>query len=179
MNEKEALSLVGIALANFPALQEKDMRPTAALWAKMLADVPYEVGEKALIYVLTTAKYFPTVAEIREAVVKVSAPEMPTPLEAWAIARKIAEKYSPAYMREGDYEKAMRELPAPIRKVVQSIGWREFCFGDEFIQNRFFKAYEIEVKREQERRQLGGLLQLPKPEEPGERRLKAINGGKK
>lgn len=175
MNEKEALNLLGLALANFPGMQEKDMRPTAGLWSKMLSDVPYAIGEQALLYVLTTAKFFPTIAEIREAAIKVSSPELPTPLEALAVARKIARKYSPAYLREGDYKKAMAKMPEPVRRVVQSIGWREFCFGDEYMQSRFLKAYEVEVKREQERLRLGNLLQLPEPE----RKLRAIDGGKK
>lgn len=60
----------------------------------MLTDVPYEVGEQALLYVLSTAKFFPTVAEIRAAIVKVSTPDLPSPMEAWSIGRKIANKYS-------------------------------------------------------------------------------------
>lgn len=176
MNEKEALSLVGIALANFPTLQEKDMRPTAALWAKMLSDVPYQIAEQALLYVLSTAKFFPTIAEIREAVVKITTPEMPSPMEAWAIGRKIAKKYSPARMMDGDFEKAKEETPEIIWRVIQYIGWRDFCFyGDDYMRSRFLKTYEVEVKREQERLRLGNLLQLPEPE----RKLRAIDGGKK
>jgi hypothetical protein len=176
VNEKEALNLVGLVLANFPNMQEKDMRPTAALWCKMLADVPYQTAEQALLYVLSTAKFFPTIAEIREAVVKITTPELPAPMEAWAIGRRIAKKYSPARMMEGDYEKAKNETPPLIWRVIGYIGWRDFCFyGDDYMRNRFVKAYEIEVKREQERMRLGGLIQLPEPE----RRLKAIDGGKK
>ncbi len=176
MNEKEALNLLGLTLANFPNMQEKDMRPTANLWAKMLSDVPYKTAEQALLYVLSTAKFFPTIAEIREAVVKISTPELPAPMEAWAIGRKIAKRYSPARMMEGDYKKAAAECPSIIWQVIQYIGWRDFCFfGDDYMRSRFIKAYEIEVKREQERMRLGGLIQLPEPE----RNLKAIDGGKK
>lgn len=176
MNEKEALNLVGLVLANFPNMQEKDMRPTAALWCKMLSDVPYQTAEQALLYVLSTAKFFPTVAEIREAVVKITTPELPAPMEAWAIGRRIAKKYSPARMMDGDFEKAKAITPPLIWRVIEYIGWRDFCFyGDDYMRSRFVKAYEIEVKREQERMRLGGLMQLPEPE----RRLKAIDGGKK
>jgi hypothetical protein len=176
VNEKEALNLVGLVLANFPNMQEKDMRPTAALWCKMLSDVPYQTAEQALLYVLSTAKFFPTVAEIREAVVKITTPELPAPMEAWAIGRRIAKKYSPARMMDGDFEKAKAITPPLIWRVIEYIGWRDFCFyGDDYMRSRFVKAYEIEVKREQERMHLGGLIQLPEPE----RKLKAIDGGKK
>jgi hypothetical protein len=77
MNQQEAAKLVAFALANFPTMQERDMKPTAVLWFQMLSDIPFEVAERALMKVLATAKFFPSVAEIREAAVQITQPAIP------------------------------------------------------------------------------------------------------
>src|SRR5690554_198287 len=74
MTRSEVAKLLSLATANFPAMQERDMRPTLVLWEKMLSDLPPEVAEAALLKVLVSAKFFPTVAEIREAAVQISQP---------------------------------------------------------------------------------------------------------
>ena len=71
MNSMEVARLVALAVANYPSMQDKEMRPTAKLWQMMLSDVTYEVGEKALAKVLTVARFFPTIAEIREAIAEI------------------------------------------------------------------------------------------------------------
>ncbi len=151
MNEREALNLVGIAVANFPAMQERDMRPTAALWAKMLADVPYSVGEQALMYVLTTARFFPTVAEIREAVVKVTTPCALSPAEAWGEV-ELAIRCHGSY-GEAD---AMRVMPPGVAVVARQMGWRDICVSEniDVVRGQFLRMYEIQQRREQERAML-------------------------
>lgn len=162
MNEKEALNLVGLALANFPSLQERDMRPTAVLWLKVLKDIPYQTAEKALVYVLSTAKYFPTVAEIREAVIKISAPDMPTPMEAWGQVMDAIRKYDP-YENNGNPASPYKNMHSLVAKITKAIGWYELrtCENIGVMRAHFIKAYEIEMKRAQERALIGNLVQLP------------------
>ena len=69
MNEIEAENLLTLAVGAFPSMQDQNMGPTARIWAKVLSDIPYKVAEGALVRTLSTAKVFPTLAEIRAAVV--------------------------------------------------------------------------------------------------------------
>ena len=120
MTLKEATNLVGLAIANFPNMQEKDMRPTAKLWMQMLSDIPYSIAEKAILRSLSTAKFFPTVAEIREAAVLLTKPEIPTAIEAWGEVMNAIRRYG--YYRPNE---ALASMTPITQSIVKKIGWRE------------------------------------------------------
>lgn len=144
MTRDEAKQLVALAVANFPTLQAKDMRPTAVLWQKMLADIPYAVAEKALLKVLATCRHFPTVADIREAAAQISQPQLPSPAEAWA------EVYS-EMERCGIYRAPKFSHPA-IEKTVRALGWYDMNTSEEIgvVRAQFMRIYEQLAKRESE-----------------------------
>lgn len=159
MTPKEAMTLVGIAAANFPALQDKDLGPTAELWYRMLADVPYELAERALLKVLATVKYFPTIAEVREAVAELLEPDQLSPIEAWGLVLQAVRKYG--WNRQ---EEALKSLPEPVARVVRMLGWQDICGSTEIdvVRAHFLKAYEAQMRREKERLQVPDkLVQLP------------------
>jgi hypothetical protein len=159
MTQKEIANLVGLATANFPNMQDKDMRPTANLWLKLLGDIPYEIAENALLKVLSTAKYFPTVAEIREAAISLTTQETPSAIEGWG-------ELMVAVRRHGYYgaEAALDSLSPITRKVAEMIGWAEICHCEEIdvLRGQFRMAYEQYAKREKEAQvllpELRGLL---------------------
>jgi hypothetical protein len=140
VNLKEALRLVAWATANFPQLQERDMRPTAELWAKMLGDIPYQLAEKALMKVLATARYFPTVAEIREAAAELQHGRPMTADEAWGLVAEAVRRYG--YYRE---QEALASLPPEVAVIVRRFGWQEICACEEpdVIRGQFRRAWEI------------------------------------
>lgn len=154
MTLKESLRLVAWATANFPQLQERDMRPTAELWAKMLEDVPYEIAEKALVKVLATAKYFPTVAELREAVAELRNGQQITALEAWGLVIEAVKKYG--YYRQ---EEALASLPPEVSAFVRRFGWEDICCSEEpdVVRGQFRRAWEEQAIRKKE------LAVLPEP----------------
>jgi hypothetical protein len=169
MNRAEAKKLVGIAVAFFPAMQDKDMGPTVIGWEAMLKDVPYKLAEMALKKVLSTAKFFPTIAEIREAVAEITNPQMPSWTEAWGEVVQAVRQYG--YMRE---KEALESLSPAAAKVVRWFGWQEICRSEEpdVIRGQFRMAYEAQAKREREmavlpteiRELIGGTAKaLPKP----------------
>lgn len=151
MNKEQVKRLLAAAIANFPNMQERDMKPTLILWEKMLADIPYEVAEKALMKVLATSKFFPTVADIREAATTITAPQLPTAAEAWGEVIKAVRRY-------GTYQEneAMESLPLPVAQVVRWIGWREICLSEEpeVVRAQFMRMYDTQVKRERENAQM-------------------------
>lgn len=139
MTLKDAIKLVSWATANFPQLQERDMRPTAELWARMLSDVPYEVAEKALMKVLATARYFPTVAEMREAAAQITNPALPSWVEAWGEVAKAVRVYG--WPRPAE---ALASLSPLARRVAEAIGWEALCASEEpdVIRGQFRRMYE-------------------------------------
>jgi len=151
MNKKEIINLLGIATANFPNMQERDMKPTAVLWEKALADIPYEVAEKALIKVLSTSKFFPTVSEIREAAVDLTRPRKMDAIEAWELIVQAVRKYG--FYRE---EEALNSLPDDVAEMARRFTWRELCLNEnpDTLRAQFRMAWETQSKRENELRAL-------------------------
>ena len=139
MTKNEVKHLLQWATANFPSMQEKDMRPTAALWEKMLGDLPYDVAESAMVKVLATTKFFPTVAEIREAAIAVAQPKGLTAAEAWG---EVVQAIS----RFGQYrpDEAVASLSPSTARVVRLMGFRDLCISENNGVDRahFLRMYE-------------------------------------
>jgi len=87
MNKQEIGALMALAVANYPTMQSKDMRPTLFLWEKLLADLTYTEAEEALVRVLLLKKdFFPTVGDIRDGVKELRRARgdgPPDPDQAW------------------------------------------------------------------------------------------------
>jgi hypothetical protein len=147
MNRKEIINLLGIATANFPNLQQKDMTPTAVLWEKTLSDVPYDVAENAVIKVLATSRFFPTIADIREAVGQITQPRTLDAMEAWGLIGEAIRKYG--YYQQAE---AMNFLPDEVVKMVRQFTWRELCLSEnpETLRAQFRMAWETRSKRTNE-----------------------------
>lgn len=154
MTRKEITNLIGLATANFPNMQEKDMRPTATLWEKMLADIPYPVAEQALIKLLATNKFFPTVADIREAAENMTGNQLPAADQAWS---EVLEQIR----RIGSWGIPTFTHPA-ITEAVKAIGWRNICCSETPGVERahFMKIYDSVKGRHNDQKINGQVLQL-------------------
>lgn len=152
VNRKEIINLLGIATANFPNLQQKEMKPTAVLWEKALSDISYDIAEKAVIKVLSTSKFFPTIAEIREAVAQITQPRTLDAMEAWGLIGDAIRKYG--FYRQ---KEAMESLPEDVRAMVKRFTWRELCLSEtpDILRAQFRMAWETQSKRTKE------LMALP------------------
>jgi hypothetical protein len=151
MNRKEIINLLGIATANFPSTQEKDMKPTAVLWEKALSDVPYDIAEAALIKVLSTSRFFPTLADIREAIADITQPRTMDAMEAWGLIGEAIRKFGWYRQKE-----AMEFLPEDVREMVKQFTWWDLCMNEQpdILRAQFRKAWEIRSKRKDELRAL-------------------------
>lgn len=157
VNRKEIINLLGIATANFPNLQQKEMKPTAILWEKALSDISYEVAENALIKVLATSKFFPTIAEIRDAVAQLTQPRTLDAMEAWGLIGEAIRKF-------GFYEqgKAMEFLPDEVAEMAKRFTWRELCLSEnpDTVRAQFRMAWETQSKRTNEMKALPSEIRL-------------------
>jgi len=136
MTKKEVSTLLAWAAANFPGMQEKDLRPTAALWEKMLSDMPYSLAESALMKIIATSKFFPTVAEIRQAAEQLKGESLPSADQAWL---EVME----AIKSVGSYGIPVFSHEA-IKNAVSTIGWTNICRSENIGVERghFLKVYE-------------------------------------
>lgn len=160
MTFEQALELVTIAAAAFPHMQEKDLRPTAQLWAQMLGDLDYRVAKAALTKVLSTARYWPTIAEIREAAAEIKPTEsgLPSPEAAWeevlAQVRKVGWIGEPTWSH-----------PAVGRAALALYGsWQNLCASlteERMAADRahFMRIYETMTRRERETSSLPPAVQ--------------------
>lgn len=151
MNRKEVINLLAIATANFPNMQERDMKPTAILWEKALSDVPYDIAEKALLKVLSTSRFFPNLAEIREAISQLTSTRMIDAMEAWQLIGQAIKRYGFNRKKE-----AMASLPEDVVEMVERFTWREICHNEnpDILRAQFRMAWETQSKRKQEFRVL-------------------------
>jgi len=148
LTKQEIGALLALATANFPSMQEKDMRPTANLWSEMLSDIPFDIAKAALIKVLATARFWPTVAEIREAAASIANPGILTPAEAWGQVIKAVQEFG--YYRSGE---GMATLDQTVQKAVKAFGgFREICMSENIDVTRaqFMRIYEQYASREKE-----------------------------
>jgi hypothetical protein len=138
--DKNITGALGVLAAGYPNF---NLTPeTIRVYQRTLSDIPAEVLEQAVVQLLTTSRFFPTVAEIREAcfAIMTNAAEIPSAFEAWAEAID--------HCRRGYYEGYSHPL---IEKAVKQIGipyWQNMMVDDEMATRaHFFRIYECLYKR--------------------------------
>lgn len=148
MTKQEIGALIALTAANYPNMQERDLRPTANLWKEMLSDIPFDVAKAAIIKVLSTAKFWPTVAEIREAASQLTNPQILSSAEAWGLVVQANDKYGYYRSIEG-----MESLPPMVQMAVKAMGgFREICMSENpgVTRAQFMRMYEQYAAREKE-----------------------------
>lgn len=141
MTHNELINIMAWVMANFPNMQEKDIRPTVQLWERMYSDVPKEKFEGAIVKVLARSDYFPTVAAISKAL---TTEDELTPIEAWGEVKKAVIEFG--YPRQ---KQALDSMSLLTRKVVNAIGWQDICASEEsdVIRGQFMNHYATLTKR--------------------------------
>lgn len=142
MKPDEIKTLVAMTLANFPNMQERHMSPTVALWQQMLSDIPFNVAKAALIKVLATAKFWPTVGEIRETAVQLTSPNVLSAPEAWAQVIKAIR-----------YDYSSDKLDPVVRKAIEGFGGLNgigYSENIDVVRGQFLKVYEQYANRERD-----------------------------
>lgn len=140
-NEREITGAIGVLTAGYP---NYNMTPqTIKVYQRTLADIPADVLEAAVLHLVTTSRFFPTVAEIREAAFNImtNARQIPSAFEAWEEAID--------HCRHSNYTGYSHPL---IEKAVHVIGipyWQNMLIDDEMATRaHFFKVYESLYNRE-------------------------------
>lgn len=149
MNLTETITIIEIIAATYPNAKgfndPQSCAKTAKVWAMLLEDLyPYLVTQAVKKHCMT-ARFAPTVAEIRESAANITNPALEeTAAEAWGNVAKAIRRFG--WYREED---ALASLNEKTRATVKSIGWKSICESEEpeIIRAQFRKAFETMAAR--------------------------------
>lgn len=144
MTDAESTMALKVLFAAYPAamarqsdIQQQETRKTYRL---MLADLNFDLVQCAVARLIATAKWLPTVAEIREAAVLISAGNTRTGLEAWGdVTRAIG--------RQGAYRAPGKDFffrDDIVARCVAALSWSELCASELIASERarFIESYD-------------------------------------
>ncbi len=138
MTTLEIKKLVAVLIASFPASKVTDQTVTA--YERMLSDLDFRVANAAIERLLATAKWLPTIAEIREACLALSAGEKRAGGEAWGDVLAAMRMFG--YIRSPGVD---FNFPDPVTaKCVAALGWSELCGSENATADRarFIELYD-------------------------------------
>ncbi|RMD57454.1 hypothetical protein D6833_13885 [Candidatus Parcubacteria bacterium] len=124
--------------------QQEVPEETVEMYVRLLDDLPVDALRAAALQLATTSKWFPTVAEIREAAFALMEHQsgLPSAYEAWQEVMRQA-------FEVGHTGKPQFSHPAIMEAVKAIGGWRYVCMSTNQVADRarFVDAYEQLVQR--------------------------------
>lgn len=151
MTKAEAVKLFAVITASYPrdtAFAAADAQ-MAGVWAKMLADVPYEIAENAVTAHVANSPFPPSIAEIRQWTAKAVMIAAMDADQAWG--------YVLGAIRDHGYydpSGAKTSMPAKVWETVMRIypTWEQICMSENGIADRahFMRMWDARTKREVE-----------------------------
>lgn len=134
----------------------KDMtKEQIEAWWPFFADDDYDEFRMAVKKVILTSKFFPSLAEIKEAMAKGVTNQIPA-VEAWQMLQDAIGRFG-YYQAEA----AMASLPLPIQNTVKSLGgFQRICQSEEvdWLMKDFMRIYNDINDRAQEQYITGTLI---------------------
>ena len=109
------------------------------LWYKMLKDIPYAVCSAAVMELMGTEKFAPSIAQIREKSLSYLEEPDKEAGEAWEFVRKMIRKHG--YPEE---EEALAEMDELTRSAVMAVGYLDICRSENIMVERahFLRIYD-------------------------------------
>lgn len=154
MNEKETIKILATIAASYPSverLNETAIQGMTKVWARMFRDDDAKLVGLAVGEHIATSKFPPSVAEIRERLMKLQRPDILTPEDAWSAVQNVM------YV-DGEFCSTNRKLlPTLVRQALNQIGWASLF--DKYMSNndprtKFLDAYMPLYRRERDRAML-------------------------
>lgn len=168
MTQKETIKLIGIITMAYPNFDkfkdENHIRSMVAVWADIFSEDNAGLVGLAVKQHISTSKWPPSIAEIRELMTRIQHPDIIPPDEAWAVVAKylsVAGEYC-----HRDYH---RELPAAIAETIDAIGYGQlYAMHVAYARGSaskagldrvaFLQAYEEKVERQRKQAMLPPAL---------------------
>ena len=168
MTAKEFGFLADAIKTYFPRDNVLPTENAMRLWYSELKDIPYQLAHTALRKYVSTNKFAPTIADIREQVAELNDQneEELNETAAWSLVLKAIRRST--YYSEEEFAK----LPATVQRAVASPKQlREWATLEDVdgktltvIQSNFQRTFRAEQQRERERNKLSpDVLKLMRP----------------
>lgn len=175
MTKLEVAKLVGVLMAAYPS--SKANPQTSEVYESMLADLDYAKANVAVRRLLGSAKWMPTIAEIREAVLHADRGPIRAGGDAWG---DVLE----AVHRTGSYRTPTFADPL-VASAVVSLGWSEICGSENQVADRarFIELYDrLTTTSRRELQMPADVRRLPAARESrslpvGTAALRVLDGG--
>ncbi len=166
MTRSDAAKLMGIIVLAYPNYDkfkdENQVKATVDLWATMFSEDDAGIVGLAVKKHIATNKWPPSVAELRELMLEMTAPDLIAPDQAWlAVSDFIKLHGEHLYVEERDC------LPPLIARAVESIGYHNLyemncgsCRGSKpgMARTAFMNLYEQLYERERNRAMTPGYV---------------------
>ena len=156
MTKQEFSMLVMAIRTYYPKEQILPNQQAMELWYRELQDIPYAVAEAGLRQWVSTNKWSPSIAEIREITTNIQQGSVADWGEGWEQVLTAIRKYGTYRIPE-----AMESFDPITRKCVERLGFRNICLSENINQDRanFRMIYEQLAEREKKGMQLSEPLQ--------------------
>lgn len=122
MTREETIKVIGIITTAYPNFDkfrdEKHIRSMVAIWADMFSEDDAGLVALAVKEHISTSKWPPSIAEIREIMTRIAHPDIIPPDEAWEVVSKYLDVTG-----EYNYGDIYKALPRAIAEAVDSIGY--------------------------------------------------------
>lgn len=168
MTREETIQLIGIITMAYPNFDkfrdERHIRSMVSVWADMFAEDDGHIVAMAIKQHISTSKWPPSIAEIRELMVGIRYPDIIPPDEAWAAVSKLL-------YTEGEHcsDDIHRLLPKPIAEAVEAVGYSQLYAlrvaharghsGKAGLDRvAFLQAYEAKIERLKQQAMLPAAL---------------------
>ena len=151
MTKKEFAIFAAALKTYYPREQLLPNSEAMELWFRQLQDIPYIVAEAALKKWVVTQKWSPSIAEIREMAVTVTAGEKPLWSDGWEEVVRAIKNYGSYGQKE-----AMESMSEITRMAVRRMGYIDLCRSENPVADRanFRMIFEQIAEREQKQNQL-------------------------
>ena len=168
MTREETIKVIGIITTAYPNFDkfrdEKHIRSMVAIWADMFSEDDAGLVALAVKEHISTSKWPPSIAEIREIMTRIAHPDIIPPDEAWEVVSKYLDTEG-----EYNYGDIYRALPRTIAEAVDSIGYGQlYAMHVAYARGHaakagldrvaFMQAYEDKVERQRRKAMLPGSL---------------------
>lgn len=156
MKRSETAKLVAMLMAAYD--KPKDVE-TSSVYERMLEDLDFTTAHKAIARLISTSRFFPTVAEIREQAFAIEHGDRRSGAESWQDVT--------AAIRSVGYIGTPRFKDPIVANIIGRWGWYKMCVeGDEISDRaRFIEMYNAMARREHENL-VSGIPVLPRTELP-------------
>jgi len=142
--QAEIFSILTALAAAHPKFELR--KATVAIYTELLADLDASVLKAVTLQCAMTSRFFPTIAEIRDAALAISRPAVPSAYEAWA-AVQVELRNVRRYAL--DYEPDLDPLTLRAVECVGGLADLRHTSSRVADRARFIEAYQVLAARQE------------------------------